>query len=181
MYSAKYILMKKVILILLLLPFISCSEKKKESNPNDTRIEATDTETKEVQSVKLIGVYEYVYEHNTDDFTENHYLEFKADEAIYYGTSDDFDDGREGYFPGFFSSKINDLKERKDKINFSLTVNDSIFHIKPVTPLRQTQDGGSWKNGLTSNTRRYDGSINGDTIVIRTEGFDPRVFVKMKK
>lgn len=168
--------MKKIIIVLLLLPLVSCTEKKKQIS-KETKLE---NKLEKLQDTQIQGVYEYVYEHNSDDFKENHYLVFKDDEALYYGTSDDFDEGREGYLPGFFKSKINDLRLSEGKIDFNLTVNDSIFYISPITPQGKTNNNKKWENGLTSKTRNYSGTIKGDTIIIKTNDFDQRVFVKLK-
>lgn len=130
-------------------------------------------------STKLIGIYEYVYEYNTNDLIENHYLEFKENKIFYYGTSDDFDEAREGYFPGFFFTEISNPSLIANQLNFSLTVNDSLFYKKPITPLNQITENELWEIGIRNNTRKYNGQIDGDTITIITTNFEPRKFIKM--
>ena len=130
--------------------------------------------------IELLGVYEYVYEHNTEDLIENHYLEFKEGNAFYYGTSDDFDEAREGYYPGFFMKQINNLELNGENLSFNVIVSDSIFYKQPITPLNQTNGNEPWEIGIRFNSRNYEGKINGDTITINTKDFDPRKFIKKK-
>jgi hypothetical protein len=80
----------------------------------------------------VLGVYEYVYEHNTKDLIENHFivLEREGINVIgrYYGTSDDFDDLREGYLPGFYGAPMKELIIRDQKISFRIDLqNDDLF------------------------------------------------------
>lgn len=130
--------------------------------------------------VELLGVYEYVYEYNTEDLIENHYLEFKEGKAFYYGTSDDFDEAREGYYPGFFMAQINDLELTGESLTFNVIVSDSIFYKQPITPLYQANVNELWDIGIRYDSRNYQGEINGDTITILTKDFDPRKFIKKK-
>ncbi len=132
------------------------------------------------ESIELSGVYEYIYEHNTADLIENHYIEFENGKSYYYGTSDDFDQAREGYYPGFFMAQINKLEMDGNMILFSLSVNDSMFYKNPVTPLYQTNGNEQWDIGVRYNTRTYTGEIKGDTIIVETDDFDPRLFKKKK-
>ena len=81
----------------------------------------------------LNGVYEYVYEHSSEDLIENHYLEFSNSQVFYYGTSDDFDEAREGYYPGFFMAQIEEIERNENILSFNLKVNDSIFYKQPIT------------------------------------------------
>lgn len=134
-----------------------------------------------IEETKLTGLYEYIYKHNTDDLIENHYLEFRKNETLYYGTSDDFDEAREGYLSGFFFTKINNLSLTNNQLDFSLTINDSDFFQNPITPLFRVEENKPWEIGIRYDTRKYEGQISGDTITIITTDFDPRKFIKMKK
>ena len=128
----------------------------------------------------LSKIYEYTYEYNTEDLIENHYIEFDKDKMYYYGTSDDFDQGREGYLPGFFYCEVFDFKSNKNKINFSLTVSDSIFYKEAISPILPYKAKENWDIGISSKTRKYKGEISGDTIFIETENFDLRKFIRLR-
>ena len=128
--------------------------------------------------IGLSGVYEYIYENNTEDLIENHYLQFENGEAFYFGTSDDFDEAREGYYPGFFMSQIHNLKRDNNTISFQLNVNDSSFFKTPITPMYQTNGNEPWGIAIRYETRDYKGELKGDTIVITTKDFDPRKFIR---
>lgn len=133
--------------------------------------------------IPLSGIYEYVYEHNTKDLIENHYLEFKSVnkkiEGTYYGTSDDFDEAREGYLPGFFSARMKNLVIQGSRISFEVEVKDADMFSKPVIPLKKVEKNTSWDVGIRYTTRTYHGVITGNTITIKTKGFDERVFRKI--
>jgi hypothetical protein len=85
---------------------------------------------------KITGLYEYVYEYNTEDLIENHYILLEMENGQisgrYYGTSDDFDDLREGYLPGFYVAPMDDLTIADNRIGFSLSPNEADFHMKPI-------------------------------------------------
>lgn len=153
-----------------------------QSNDSIIVVELSTTEAinQGVDHNDLNGIYEYIYEHNTDDLVENHYLEFRNKEVLYYGTSDDFDEAREGYYPGFFVAQIKDLERDENKISFNLKVSDSIFFKQPITPLYQAKENEPWEIGIRNDSRNYEGKINGDTIKIITKDFQPRIFVKKK-
>jgi hypothetical protein len=134
--------------------------------------------------ISILGVYEYVYEYNTEDLIENHYIElFITNGKIngyYYGTSDDFDGAREGYLPGFFSAKIKNLNITASTISFEVEVKNTDFFNKPITPLRKIKNNSPWKIGIEYNKRKYHGEIKNRKIIIHTDNFDTRVFTKIK-
>ncbi|MEP0367237.1 MAG: hypothetical protein ABJN36_05135 [Cyclobacteriaceae bacterium] len=72
----------------------------------------------------LNGIYEYDYPYDTKDMNENQYIAFnKKGDSVrgwYFGTSDEFDEAREGYLPGYFVSKIEDLTIKGDSIFFHI-------------------------------------------------------------
>ncbi|CAL2083230.1 hypothetical protein [Tenacibaculum sp. 190524A05c] len=139
---------------------------------------ATVLREKKDENLKFLeGTYEFVCEHNTN-VIENHYIKLKNDTGTYFGTSDDFDDAREGYFVGFFRAKMDSLKISRTNISFSLYVNDSMFFDKPITPFSVKNNYSNWTNGIEYKWRKYEGKINGDTIEIVTDGFDKRKFIK---
>lgn len=138
-----------------------------------------------VPEALLSGIYEYVYEHNTKDLIENHYLEFRNEngkiEGTYYGTSDDFDEAREGYLPGFFSARMKNLVVQGPSISFEIEITDADMFNEPVTPTNRTGKHTPWGVGVGYTIRAYHGRIKGSSIHIQTEGFDERVFRKMNR
>jgi hypothetical protein len=130
------------------------------------------------------GIYEYIYEHNTKDLIENHYI--KLDEingkisGTYYGTSDDFDEAREGYLPGFFKTDMLDMFINDSTINFTVKVNSSDIVEKAITPFNSPKNNKIWTVEPRYNERKYFGKISGNKIIIKTKDFDKRTFVKTK-
>ena len=124
------------------------------------------------------GIYEYVYEHNTENLIENHYLEIQDSKIIYYGTSDDFDQAREGYYPGFFSKRVEILEESENRLKFKIKVNNSGFFERPKTPFIKYENNPKWTIGVAEKMRLYEAEIKGNKIIIKTDGFETRVFVK---
>lgn len=134
--------------------------------------------------ISILGVYEYVYEYNTEDLIENHYIElFIINGKInghYYGTSDDFDDAREGYSPGFFLAKVKNLNITDSTISFEVEVKNTDFFNKSITPLRKIENNSPWKIGIEYNKRKYHGEIKNRKIIIHTDNSDTRVFTKIE-
>lgn len=86
---------------------------------------------------EIIGVYEYVYPYNTKTLIENHYIIIEKTNnslmARYYGTTDDFDPAREGYFPGFYMVKLRNIVLTEHKIYFTVNIKDKKFYSKPIS------------------------------------------------
>ncbi|MFX1298407.1 MAG: hypothetical protein ACFFD2_26575 [Promethearchaeota archaeon] len=129
-----------------------------------------------------LGIYEYVYEYNTKSLIENHYIELIKKNGIiegrYYGTSDDFDEAREGYLPGFFSAEMKNLQIKGNKISFEVRPNK--FFNKAITPMKQNIKNSIWDLIYRYDKRIYHGTYHDGKIVIQSDGINNRVFVKIK-
>ncbi|WP_269685217.1 hypothetical protein [Flavobacterium lacustre] len=135
------------------------------------------------QPAKVLGIYEYKYDYNTKDLTENHYIKLEETNGkisgIYYGTSDDFDEAREGYLPGFFKAKMLDINITDSKISFKIKVNDSDVYDKAITPFKNPKNNKQWTIGLRNYERSYFGKISENKILVETKDFDKRIFIKL--
>lgn len=143
----------------------------------------------------LLGVYEYAYEFNTKNLTENHYIVLESDNdsiaGRYYGTSDDFDDAREGYLPGFFVAPMRQLSIQGQKISFQIEVQADDLFIKPIElSIGSSQEVDRKKNKkwiadyqpgirLTRSFVTYTGEIRNGEFHITTQ-YGIRVFKKIK-
>lgn len=166
--------MKQLTFFLLAVTFfqINIGFKQKESNP-----------IVDNQTIKVLGVYEYKYEYNTKDLIENHYIKLEETNGnisgIYYGTSDDFDEAREGYSPGFFKAMMLDIKITDSKINFKVKVKASDIYDKAITPFKNPKNNKEWTFGSRNYERNYFGKISANKILVDTKDFDKRTFIKL--
>lgn len=142
----------------------------------------------------LIGVYEYLYEYNTEDLIENHYIVLEPDNDFlvgrYYGTSDDFDDAREGYLPGFFVAPMRQLSIHGQKISFQIELQADDLFLKPIEiSIKSSREVDRKKNRrwitdhqpgirLTRSLVTYTGKIKNDELHLTTQ-FGLRVFKKL--
>ncbi len=160
---------------------ISCgrTEEAKQSNYEITK--------KAVQPRSIDGVYEYVYPDNIPDLIENHYIVLKNGGGLYYGTSDEFDEARAGYLPGFFVVPMQDLSISGDGIRFKLEITSADLFAKAI-PLKfkssaEAKKAGykQWEIGCPQQIKRYKGEVRGDTLYFRARipEFDKR-FIKVK-
>ena len=82
-------------------------------------------------------VLKYNYPYNEGYLDENNYILIKnwnnVQELYYYGTTDLFEETREGYSPGFFVLKAKDLSLKNDTIKFSLDPKNVTFFSKPIS------------------------------------------------
>jgi hypothetical protein len=134
-----------------------------------------------------VVTYEYVYPYNTPDLIENHYLVLDTSgpdaRGWYYGTSDEFDAGREGYLPGFFVAPMTDLEVSSGAISFALDRPARFFAAPVPLEYRSADDVpagrlGEWDVPLPTAARRYVGSRGADTITVDVPG-GPRVFRRL--
>ncbi len=143
-------------------------------------------------SKDLSGTYEYVYPHNSEDLIENQYIILiKSKDGYsgwYYGTSDEFDEAREGYLPAFFVTEMLNLKISNDTITFKLAITDNDLLTESVTlKLRSTEEAikagySQWSNKINPTPKEYWGLIiNPNQISLKGEvEFQNKVFNKKK-
>ena len=143
-------------------------------------------------SYDLSGTYEYIYPYNFEDLIENQYIVLiKNKEGYsgwYYGTSDEFDEAREGYLPAFFVANLQKLKISNDTITFNLNISDNDLLTEPVTlKLRSTEEAikagySKWENKISPTPKKYWGLIiNSNQISLqRADEFQNKAFNKKK-
>ncbi|MDR0232220.1 MAG: hypothetical protein LBI82_08900 [Dysgonamonadaceae bacterium] len=138
---------------------------------------------------KYVGIYEYIYPYSSD---ENHYIVLMEDDGkligLYYGNSDEFEEVREGYLPGFFVVPMDELEINKDTMRFVLNVVQSDLLTNPIslriTSTQEAFDKGnkSWWNNISPEPKKYVGLISADegTIFFKEESnwAGDRIFVK---
>lgn len=135
----------------------------------------------------IVGEYYYDYPSDTEALVEDHYLTFElADNklyAYYYGTSDDFDSGREGYEPGYYVSSMGDLRFDGDVFTFELVLGETDFFKNPVdrqyVTTDEVVDSGNllWTYGSDYEPVLFKGTFVEDRIEIEVNDAS-RVFVK---
>ncbi|WDV45160.1 hypothetical protein PV797_16785 [Clostridiaceae bacterium M8S5] len=144
---------------------------------------------KDIKRNGCIGGYKYEYENNTKNLVEDHYivLEEEDEELVgrYYGTSDEFDEGREGYYPGFFVVDMKALKVDNKSISFILSVKaDQIFtnpvklEYKASTDIPKDENP-QWTVTNLLGKRQYSGAIEDGQIKLNiVDG--KRIFKRIK-
>jgi hypothetical protein len=143
-------------------------------------------------SKDLSGTYEYIYPYNSEVLIENQYIVLiKNKEGYsgwYYGTSDEFDEAREGYLPAFFVAEMLNLKISNDTIRFNLAITDNDLLTKSVTlKLRSTEEAikagySKWSNKINPTPKEYWGLIiNSNQISLKgADEFQNKTFNKKK-
>lgn len=139
----------------------------------------------------ICGVYEYSYPYATADLCEDQFLVLeKSGEGYvtgyYYGTTDEFDEAREGYLPGFFVAKMDSLVIKNDSISFVIRVSNNDFFTKPIPKIIRTSqearnlDMLKWNVGNLRNTsKKYFGVSRNGGIYLAKDDSTGRLFVKM--
>jgi hypothetical protein len=140
------------------------------------------------------GIYMYDYEYDTEDLIEDHYIVLETVDSKlqgrYYGTSDDFDVAREGYYPGFYVSNMNNLNIKDSEISFNIKLSESDMFSKPVKLEYKTSkevpigENSIWENsqivdGSEKNPKHFKGKIIDREIRLQ-EDDGPRIFKKVK-
>ncbi len=184
--------MRKILMILLIgIICIACHNSgNKTSSKTNENLNIADTKQNTTRLDRLIGMYEYKYDPESSE--ENHYIliEKKEDryEGRYYGTSDEFDEGREGYLPGYFVADMKDLKITNTDISFTLNVpNEKILNKKLSLKIKSFDEAVSmgyenWGNRMTLQPKEYKGKIKPDGQLFFKGALDflDKTFIKQK-
>lgn len=127
------------------------------------------------------GTYRYVYPYTASLPSEDHYIVLESHEGTlrgyYYGTTDDFDEAREGYKPGYFVSELKNISINENEINFSIQLFKEDIFTDPVDlKFKSKDDPGMETNEVWINaalfdrsegvTRAYRGTIEADQLIL---------------
>jgi hypothetical protein len=163
--------MTKMLIIGSLIILYACGQNNSNSKPDN-----------QIKKENLSGIYEYIYPHNTTDLIENHFIVLETSPGqltgYYYGTSDEFDEEREGYLPAFFVAKMHDLKIANDTLCFTLIVNNNDFLTKAVEiKYKSTNDAikagyKNWENIIPTAPKKYKGVFKDSSTIIFNEDDD---------
>jgi hypothetical protein len=172
----------RIMLFGLLMTLIACGQ-----NPN-----AQKEADKLANLDRYLGVYEYQNPDNTEDFIENHSIVLTKNKdhltGFYYGTSDEFDDAREGYLPGFFVSTMDNIQISGDTIRFVLHTSNSDFLTQAVDLKIQSTKAAinsgykNWDNNISTKAKNYIGLLkDSETIFFKGKmDFLNKTFKKKK-
>ncbi len=170
---------------------------KERTSPNTKDNFNTDESKDNVQSNidNYVGIYCYDYEDDALDLIEDYYLVLENVKGQitgrYYGTSDDFDLAREGYYPGFFVADMKNLIIRNNEISFEIYLTKDDMFSKPVNlKYKYSKDvpmneNPLWQNKQIievsdNNTRKYKGKIVNGEIILEVED-EKRIFKKVER
>lgn len=168
----------KKIFFLFPLGLMACggSSETKATENTDTTSVSTDT----LQSIDHSGTYEYIYPYNSLDLIENHYivLEKNTDNTYsgrYYGTTDLFDEAREGYLPGFFVLPMLNILIEGENLAFELNptpedfFNETILLSMNSSADAQVAGFTSWEIGLKPEQKKFTAKLLGGTISLENQ------------
>jgi hypothetical protein len=190
--------MKQPIYLLILLLF-GCNTTPKSDDPQETLksdsaeivelpTELLEQEPEPKKELYLNGIYEYDYPNDTKDMNENQFIAFQKNgddiEGWYYGTSDEFDEAREGYLPGYFVSRIDNLTTKGDSLFFNVSTGFSQcystrFPIGLMDTIKLNQEFEKWFALGNNPTINYSGKLDGLKLYIEMFG-ETRTYRKTK-
>jgi hypothetical protein len=142
--------------------------------------------SQQTEMTPVAGTYEYIYPHSTSELKENHYIVLKGTNShlagIYYGTTDEFDEAREGYLPGFFKAEMKDIAFRGETIRFLITITPESIFDKPITPYDTPKNLKPWINRPRNpSVVKYVLRKSGDDFVKDDGALGLRKYVKKKR
>lgn len=171
--------MKRIVTILLMIFVLAgCGENVPEQSKSTDNYE---------------GIYVFDYKNDTPELVENHYIVIENIQdkiaGRYYGTSDDFDSAREGYYPGFFVADMRNLQINANEISFEVYLTENDMFSKPVDlKYKYTKDVPAnenplWDNkqiidGSDSNPKKYKGKIANGEITLETDSGSRIFYIK---
>lgn len=130
---------------------------------------------------ELAGLYKYAYAAEAEQ-NESHYILLEYQQGhwsgIYCGSSDDFDEAREGYLPGYFCSSMDELQLSPNSLSF--VVHPKHFYNKPLKPQQKPNKHSLWEVSLDPDlSRSYQGSYVKGQWQVHSPGLFSRKFIKL--
>jgi hypothetical protein len=134
----------------------------------------------------LLGSYKWTYSHNTKNLKEDHYLVLLNNGnklyGLYFGTTDDFDEAREGYLPGFYLSEINNIIINDKNIEFNVTLNSNNIFTEEIprgTISVNQIKLDKWDTVINFDRTKiyYKGKIESNRLMLIIDG-NERIFIK---
>lgn len=182
---SKMVIVRKYFLFFLLGTTLSCQLEKKDEEEIITVASPQTEKAEPLKNDDLLGVWKYKDLYPSQQLVEDHFMVIEMIDSTligtYYGTTDDFDDSREGYFPGFFVSNMEELSIVNDTIKFKLIVSNDFLFKNPV-PLEFDSGGDSglpkWQYGVTYFERDYVGLVRNTGIEFDIHLRRERIFKK---
>lgn len=156
-------MISRLFIFIILLGLCSCQTQKPRNNQH------CDKETRKY----------YYCSYSGSSFDDNIIeLNFKGDSltsGYFWGTSDESDVGREGYYPGFLVMQMKELRTIGDSIFFSLDSREEIYFSAPIPvsihSSEEALDAGfhRWRQEASyfQDSIPYKGSLVNDTIVLK--------------
>jgi len=186
--------MRHLLILLFVISIFACAQKPKalrvDSSVDSLKTIQTGVVDSDKSNLTIAGLYEFVYENNTPSLIENHYIKIQKVSnnyvGYYWGTSDEFDEAREGYYPGFFVAKMDTLVIKNDMISFTLDVDAGDMFEKVIPQNIKTSDKArstgfsKWKQSISYKPRHYNGKIIGKSIEFPDQNGGIRIFKKKK-
>ncbi|NME68051.1 hypothetical protein [Flammeovirga aprica] len=125
---------------------------------------------------ELVGTYEYSYPVPEGSLNENQYIVIEKNEddfdCLFYGTSDEFDMSREGYYPGYYVTPIQKLRVNKEEIYFTLNISSKEIFTEPINrQLKSRHEVANmgyenWEVYLKTEPQKYKGIILPDKVIL---------------
>jgi len=186
--------MRHSLILFFLVLTLSCVQKTKAQNA-DSSVDSlktiqTTTADSDESSLTVDGLYEFVYDNNTETLIENHYIDIQKVNnnyvGYYWGTSDEFDEAREGYYPGFFVTKMDTLVIKDGVISFTLDVNADDMFDKAIPQNIKTSNKArsagfrKWEQMIRYQPKRYNGKFICKSIEFLNQDGNIRTFKKKK-
>ncbi|KYG81555.1 hypothetical protein EV198_1753 [Roseivirga ehrenbergii] len=172
-------------LFLIVILFPSCQQERAKTNTSIVEEKPLAPEPKVNSPDDFLGEWKFSDPHPSEELKEHHYMIIEKTNidlvGWYFGTTDDFDQAREGYFPGFFVAKMENLSFAGDTIKFSLKVQEDQLYEKPIPLNKRPEDEinlPKWEYGVPYSEREYVGILGKKGIEFDIYLSYERVFVK---
>lgn len=134
---------------------------------------------------------ETIHNHMDDQIIELAYVGDSVVNGYFWGNSDEFDVGREGYYPGYFVLNMKEIRHTGNRLSFLLDarniqyLNDPVSEHNMELALKHGARRWNQENGYGRDTARYNATVSGNHLILHKEKskypyLEDHIFVKME-